>query len=387
MAGPFAQVGFDLLLELGEPIQGNEGLDGSGEAAAVDTAGTLAAQMHFTQSQRHSHLLMIHRTGGRNVLQIHPGAAAGFVDQLQECIKVIPAQCFCHLLDPVIFLVDMQGSKDRTVGDLTPKLRELPDKLLSGDLPQIVPVEAAAQLRQFLRDRCVFIGQIRMICTGIDNAQAVSVLCQIHIQLLNLRLSGVCKVNVDHAADSGCHLIHQAAGLAEVDILGILADLGDFHGRQLLVEEQLVEDRADQNFECSRGTQAASGKYRGVDSCPEAGELSPKLDKPACNATDQCSGGVFLILTDSQIIQLNGDRRISIGFDLNGVGLVQPNNCLCFQIHCSCEDTAVLVVGVVAADLRPARSGEMVGLVHINSPFQRGASCWPSPHSAWSAGR
>ena len=44
--------------------------------------------------------------------------------------------------------------------------------------------------------------------------------------------------------------VHEAAGLAEIDIFGILADLCDLDGGAFSVKKQFITDRADQDLEC-----------------------------------------------------------------------------------------------------------------------------------------
>ena len=83
-------------------IEGNERLNGTGKAAAVNTESALALQVGFAQSKRYRNFLMLDGTCGSDVLQIHPGAATGFLDQIQERFDIIPAKGFHQLSYPVV---------------------------------------------------------------------------------------------------------------------------------------------------------------------------------------------------------------------------------------------------------------------------------------------
>ena len=66
---------------------------------------------------------------------------------------------------------------------------------------------------------------------------------EIHLHRLHIGVGRIGKVDGDNVAHAGGHLIHQAAGLAKVDVLCPLADLrngdgGDLFGHSSLQEQQ-----------------------------------------------------------------------------------------------------------------------------------------------------
>ena len=68
MAGPFSQHGVNALAEIFQHIHGHKGLDGAGEAAAVNPLSTPALEVMLAQSQRQTHVLLLHIAGRNHVL-------------------------------------------------------------------------------------------------------------------------------------------------------------------------------------------------------------------------------------------------------------------------------------------------------------------------------
>ena len=98
----------------------------------------------------------------------------------------------------------------------------------------------------------IFVRQVGMVAADIHDAQRIAGRGKIEIELFDHRLFGVGKVDGDDAADRGSHLIEQSARLAEIDIFGILGDLGDVLGRHLAVVAQMAQNDADEHFKRRR---------------------------------------------------------------------------------------------------------------------------------------
>ncbi len=86
----------------------------------------------------------------------------------------------------------------------------------------------------------VVIGQIGMAGAGIDDAENMAGLGKIIICLPHYRSGGVPEVNGYRAADGSPHLVHQAAGLAKIDVFGVLTDLCQLHRIQFSTAEKVV---------------------------------------------------------------------------------------------------------------------------------------------------
>ena len=92
MALACAQNGLHLSLEGIQLLQRHKGLHGAGKAAAVNADSARAVQEMLCGGNGHSHFLMLLVPGRDDVLQVFPAAGAGFVDQLQEGLKITGAQ-------------------------------------------------------------------------------------------------------------------------------------------------------------------------------------------------------------------------------------------------------------------------------------------------------
>ena len=116
------------------------------------------------------------------------------------------------------------------------------------NLAQRLLSEPLADLSQLTGDSAVFIRQIGMISTAVDDAQGMVRGGEVKVDPLHHRLGRVGEVDEDQTADGRSHLIHQAAGLTKEGVLCILSDLGNLNRGELPIAEQVVDDRADQHL-------------------------------------------------------------------------------------------------------------------------------------------
>ena len=147
----------------------------------------------------------------------------------------------------------MHGAQDGAVAGLFADLLELRIELRFVDLAQDLLAETARDAAHLLRDGGVFVGQIRVVRAGIEDAGRIAAVGKVKFHTLDQRRLRIGKVDEDQPADARGRLVHQAAGLAEIDILRVLADLRDLDRGQLPVKKQLVQNRADQHLERRRG--------------------------------------------------------------------------------------------------------------------------------------
>ena len=73
---------------------------------------------------------------------------------------------------------------------------------------------------------------------------------------------------------------------------------------------------------------------------------------------------------NSQIRQADLRVRIALGYDPDAVRTVQPHLGLRFQLDGRGQHAAVLVVGVIAADLGAPGRGKMIEPVHMRPPSE-----------------
>ena len=127
---------------------------------------------------------------------------------------------------------------------------EIRVKLRFVHLAQHVSAEYAGHAAHFRGDGGVFVRQIRVVRAGVERAERVAAVREVKRRLPDDGVRRIGKVDEDQPADTRSHLVHEAAGLAEIDVFGVLADLRDLDGGAFSVKKQFITDRADQDLEC-----------------------------------------------------------------------------------------------------------------------------------------
>ena len=255
---------------------------------------------------------MLDGTGRRDVLQIHPGAAAGFRNETQEGVKVPLPERLGLPLHPLVLLIEMNGSEDRSVRYPVPQFRQRSKEIRLRDVPQNFFPKECADPFHLTRDGGVFLRQIRMVSAAVDDAQGVTRSGKVMVDPLHHRAVRVMKIDEHHAAHTGCRLIHQAAGFSEIHIFRILTHLGNLHSRELLIKEQLIANRSNQHFKSRRGTETAAREYAGTHTGIKALQLRPLLGKCRRHAPNQGCSGIFLRFMHRQVIQGYLNNRVSL---------------------------------------------------------------------------
>ena len=215
-----------------------------------------------------------------------------------------------------------------------------------------------------------------MICAGIQNAQGKACLGEIHGHRLHIRVGRVRKINGNNVANAGSHLIHQAAGLAKVDVLCPLADLCNGDGGDLFGHEAVVQDHADQHLKGGRGRNTAAFGHVGGDVHVQAGEGSAPLLESLTLAPQQGHGGVLFLLAGSKVAKVDDTEVIALALHTQLVQAVGGSGSDHVNVHAAGQHPAMLVVGVVAADLGAARGAVQSGFgVGTKGSFQPVQHC------------
>ena len=171
-------------------------------------------------------------------------------------------------------------------------------------------------------------------------------------------MRGVLEVDADDAAHRAGRLVHQAAGLAEKDVLGILADLRDADLAEfvhVIIVVFAAEDRRDADLEGRRAGQAGTAQHVAGGAGVKAAHLAAVIEDTHRHAADQ-GGGVFSLPrlrgTDAQVHI--ADLFKTLGLDAHDVVLIGGDHRHDVQVDRTGQHDAVVVVGVVAADLGAA---------------------------------
>ena len=228
-----------------------------------------------------------------------------------------------------------------------------------GNLGQHFFSEEGADFLQFSGNGGVFVRQVGVACLAVNDAQGMAAGGKIEVHRFNDGMLPVKEIDGYQIAYGRGGLIHEAAGLAEEDILRVLADLGDFRLGNLSVKEQPIDNGADQYFKGGGGAQAGTGQHSGFAVGIKAGNGASQRSESGAHTPNQCGGGVDFIRLGGEGLQRNGAQGIALGEDPYGIGAVCPYSCLGIQIHGSGQHPAPLMVRVIAADFGTSGSGEI----------------------------
>ena len=194
-----------------------------------------------------------------------------------------------------------------------------------------------------------------MVRAAVDDAEGVARRGEVKINLLHHRMIVVLKINGHHAAHGGPHLVQQPAGLAEIDIFRVLPDLGQLHRGAFAIMEQAVENVPQQHLQSGAGAEAAALEYVGNRIGIEALQPAALPGKPGGDSPQNGNGAVILLRMYLQIIQLHHVHGKTLALESDHTLPIGRRNGNDVQINAPRQHAAMLVVRVVAADLRPAR--------------------------------
>lgn len=362
MAGALSGQKFHAGYKALQHIQGDKGLDSPRKAAAVDPAGAAAMQQLLGQGQQQGQGLGAALPVGGHILQVQEGGQARLADQLQKGGKVIPLQGGHLLRHPPVLLEEVVGPQYCTVAAGGPDQGQVRHELAEADLPQDLPAKAVRYLAHLPGNGGVILRQVGVAGPAVHNAQGVAVAGQVEGELPQKGGGGVLKVDGNHAADGAGHLVQQAAGLAEVGVLRILAHLGQLGGGEGAAAEEVVHDGGGEHLKGGRGAEPAAPKDPGGGVGVEAGDGVAQLVQPGGYAPDQGHRAAGLLRVDGEVPQIHLGQAVVAAFDADGGGMVGDHAGDGVQVHAGSQTKAILMVRVVAPQLRPPGGGEEQGV-------------------------
>ena len=116
-----------------------------------------------------------------------------------------------------------------------------------------------------------------MFGAGVYDAQRVAEILEAAVYLFYHRIFGVFKVYGYYIAHRAGHLIHKAAGLAEVHVFRVLAYLRYLDVGKLPAAVELVEYAPDQHFVGCGGGKSGSGEDFGLHLSVKASDIVTEL--------------------------------------------------------------------------------------------------------------
>ena len=202
--------------------------------------------------------LLVHRLDGVDVLQILEGRMSRRKNFLEEGGNISSLQGRFGIPNSFVFAQEMDRAQKCAVAKLLTDFCRLRKKLRLGDAAKHLFSKQSGNRLHLSGNRGIILIQIGMIAARIHNAKHISLLGKRCLNGLDHGLCGIGKVNENKAANGTSRLIHEAAGLAEENILGVLRNLRDLHIGNRTVIIQIVHHVADHHLKGRRGGNTAS---------------------------------------------------------------------------------------------------------------------------------
>ena len=196
-----------------------------------------------------------------------------------------------------------------------------------------------------------------MAAAGADHRQPASGCREVEGEGGDGRGGRLGKVNFDDVADRAGHLVHQAAGLAEIDVFGKLGVDGDLFRRRP-APIHLVQDGADEHLKGRRRRKPAAFGDLGGGVGGEAADFPPGLPETESDPPDQGGGMGRLFGLGGEVPEVHRHHRVSFGLDPDDRLVRGGRDREDVDIDRPRHDGAGVVVGVVAQKLHPPRRGE-----------------------------
>ena len=186
-------------------------------------------------------------------MQIAEGGAPRGKNAVKEAFKVALLQRLSLGQNAAVLLHKMQGAQNGTVAKALAQTRNGRKQLSLVHLAKHVLAQRRGNRLHLGRHGGVILGQVGVVASRVDDAKTVAERGEIKLQLFHHGGLGIGKVDGHDAACGAGDLVHQSAGLAEEDVLGILRDAGDLHEGDPAAVVEMVEDRADHVLKGGRG--------------------------------------------------------------------------------------------------------------------------------------
>ena len=277
---------------------------------------------------------------------------------MQKVLKPVFLQGLHLTAHATVIVKDMDGAQHGAVARISAQPRQLLIELVLRNVAQVFFPKKFADSFQLRRNGRVLRGQVGVVGAGVDDAQRMAAGRKVKGHRRDHRRSRVGKVNGNDAADGAGGLIHQAAGLAEVDVFRILPDLRKLHRAELPVQKQAVADRRHQHLKGSRRGKPAARQHVGLHIGVEAAGRSAQCGHPRSHAAHQCRRRARFLRPRRKAVQRHDAQGVALGLHADLPGAVGGDRRSCVKVHRAGQHEPVLMIGVVAAQLRPAGRGK-----------------------------
>ncbi len=252
----------------------------------------------------------------------------------------------------------MQGPQQGAVPGPGAEFRRPGDEFVPAYIPQDGPAEAGGYGLHLRRDGGVVRGQVGVAAAGVHDAEGVAGGGQVKIHLPDPGLRRIGKIDGHRAAGCAGHLVHQAAGLAEIDVFRLLADLGDLRGRPRPLAVQTVKNGAEEHFHRRRRGKSRAGQHRRGGVGGKTAHPGAPGGKLGGDAPHQGFGGAGFFAAGRQVRQVQAHVRVAHGPEDDGAVRPGRDKGHRVQLDGRGQHLAVIVVRMVAAQFGASRGGE-----------------------------
>ena len=263
----------------------------------------------------------------------------------------------------------MEGAENGAVTYLLAEGGGGGDHLLGSDLAENGLTKVSGHGLHLGGDGGVIVGEVGVVASGVDDAEVVAGRGHVEGQSLDDGGNGVGEVDGHDTAHGAGHLIHEAAGLAEEPVLGVLGDFGegDLVHPALIVE--VGEDGADHVLEGGGGGQTRALEDGGHGAGVKAAHGVAVVGKALAHARDEGGRGAepsgIRLIVSCDLHGILAEALAPEADDPVGAGGGHGQD---VQADGGGDNTAVVMVGVVARQLTAAGHGKethlTVGAVH-----------------------
>ena len=338
----------------------DKGLDRAGEAAPLHPPGPAAAlQDMLAEGQRHRKVLVGGVGAAVNVLAEGEGIVAALPHQRQERIEAARPQGAVFGQGAGVFPEKVGRPQAGAVPALGPQGGQAGPEVGLPHLAQhFAAVKAGGHRLHLAADGGKLGGQFAVAAPGVGDAQAHPRRQQpFGVDLFHPRGLGVLEVGKDHPAQGAGQLVQHAAGLAEIDVLGVLAQTG-YLGRRQAAAELAVHDGAHPHLKGRRAGQPRAPQHIAGGVGVVAAHFPARRAEPFGQAPDQAGRVGELPALQVGLVQVHHVQLVEApGLDPYVMVVVLGGYRHQVQPHRRRQAVAVLVVGVVAPQLGPAGGG------------------------------
>ena len=337
---------------------GNERLHRAGKAAAVYAPSAVFCEKLACDRTSEGDALFVRCFGRIIVLKEVCAGVAGFLDDREELCDIAACERFEHTFHSAVFADEVECTEDRSVAAFLAERCGFLDDIRFGETAEHGLIEMLRNGFHFRGNSGVIVGEICVRAACVDDAECVAFCGKVKCNAFCDGLLGVFEVDRNEATCRASDLVHQTAGLAEVYVFCVLGNLGNFDVIYLAIVVEVVEDGADHIFECGRGGKTGAAENVGGGISDEAADREVVLYEAVANTADEGCGTTGVLEYGGELIYGNNVFGEACALDADGVvvGLLDDGDDI--EVDGGCEDLAVVVVGVVTADLASAGNGE-----------------------------